>query len=238
MASFYLVIIYYNYDTQDNMKGDFIMRYRCIGKYEYSWKDVDEDGNEINYSEKVAILISNIDYNTMSNIGFWTEMYKDAEEGLCIEIKGVKTCKVNNDRDIKVYFNDHERPIDIDITLLGYQNHIPQLHIYNRGDAGSTVIPLYKEREEPSRTTIIVLSYKGDTTDLEIDYHSLEKIHELISINGDYSVFEPGDVFEIDINDYYDRMSLYDPKTEEMLPMVYVNGNWFEPVFKEKEVIE
>ena len=81
MTSFYLVIIYYNYDTQDNMKGDFIMRYRCIGKYEYSWKDVDEDGNEINYSEKVAILISNIDYNTMSNIGFWTEMYKDAEEG-------------------------------------------------------------------------------------------------------------------------------------------------------------
>ena len=235
MTSFYLVIIYYNYDTQDNMKGDFIMRYRCIGKYEYSWKDVDEDGNEINYSEKVAVLMSNYDHNMISKIGFTSEKLDD-EIGLRFNITGPKTCIYHSDNgiDITLYLNASIKAVVVDILLVGNNKISPRLRVSDDMESAATCIPLFIDKEDLSRTTVIVLSFsKENPTSLDIYYHHLEKTHNLVSMNGEYSVFEEGDVFEIDVNDYYDKMSIYDPKTEEELPMVHVNGNWFDNIFEE-----
>lgn len=210
------------------------MRYRSVGVYRYSWKDKDEDGNKVDFFEKIVVLMSRRDHAMISNLGFTSDRL-DLDVGLRFTITGPNCCIVHGATDI-IYDSrgDDIAPINVDIFLLSDYKIDPQLCISNNANIRSMTTKLFKCRDRISRTTVVILSFtKEKPYTLEIDYHVLDTTRDIVFMNGDYSVFEDGDVFEIDVNDHYDKMLLFDPKTEKQLPMVYVDGSWFDPIFEE-----
>lgn len=203
------------------------MRYRCIESFAHNWMDTDENKRPVLAEEKVAILMTNRDYDKLSKIGFKSEVSYPASDGTLMRLsirKGIKNYIINNGAQYKPYFDSD----GINICIAFLENNKLQLSICEKNDSECSLsIPLYKEKAFISRTTAIILSFKDGTDVLEIIYHAVRDDRVLVQINGDHSVFDMGDVFEVNIHDLFDEMRIYDPKTEEELPKVQVTAHWF-----------
>lgn len=202
------------------------MRYRCIEKFAWDWADTDENKRPVLAEEKVAILITNRDLDKLSKIGFKSEVSHPASDETLMRLsirKGVKSYIING-----AQYKPYSDSDGINICIVFLESNILQLSICEKDNPKcSLCIPLYKEKPFISRTTAIILSFKDGTDVLEITYHAVRDDRILVQINGDHSVFDIDDVFEVNIHDRFDEMRIYDPNTEKELPKVQVTAHWF-----------
>lgn len=203
------------------------MRYKCIESFAHDWMDTDENKRPVLAEEKVAILITNRDYDKLSKIGFKSEVSHPASDETLMHLsirKGVKSYIINDGAQYKPYSDSD----GVNICIAFLESNKLQLSICEKNESECSLsIPLYNMKPDISRTTAIILSFKDGTDVLEINYHAVRDDRALVQINGDHSVFDIDDVFEVNIHDRFDEMRIYDPKTEKELPKVQVTAHWF-----------